>query len=72
MIVDYIDGHREEFGVESICKVMQIAPSTYYAARKRRARSHVFAPCSRTNGERPPDGSERASDLVLLGGGGRI
>jgi putative transposase len=36
MIVDYIDGHRTEFGVESICKVMQIAPSTYYAARKRR------------------------------------
>jgi putative transposase len=36
MIVDYIDGHCDEFGVESICKVMQIAPSTYYAARKRR------------------------------------
>jgi len=35
-MVDYIDGHRDEFGVESICKVMQIAPSTYYAARKRR------------------------------------
>lgn len=35
MIVDYIDGHREEFGVESICKVMQIAPSTYYAAKRR-------------------------------------
>lgn len=36
MIVDYIDGHRNEFGVESICKVMQIAPSTYYAALRRR------------------------------------
>lgn len=35
MIVDYIDGHRDEFGVEPICKVMQIAPSTYYAAKKR-------------------------------------
>ena len=35
-MVNYINGHREEFGVESICKVMQIAPSTYYAALKRR------------------------------------
>ncbi|MGD9693979.1 MAG: IS3 family transposase [Phycisphaerales bacterium] len=35
VIVDYIDEHREEFGVESICRVLQIAPSTYYAAKKR-------------------------------------
>ena len=34
-MVDYIDRHRDEFGVESICRVLQIAPSTYYAARKR-------------------------------------
>ena len=37
MIVDYIDEHREEFGVEPICRVLQIAPSTYYAAKKRRS-----------------------------------
>jgi putative transposase len=36
MIVDYIDGHRDEFGVESICRTLQIAPSTYYATRRRR------------------------------------
>ncbi len=35
MIVDYIDAHRGEFGVEPICKVLQIAPSSYYAAKKR-------------------------------------
>jgi putative transposase len=35
VIVDYIDGHRHEFGVEPICRVLQIAPSTYYAAKKR-------------------------------------
>jgi putative transposase len=34
-MVDYIDAHRDEFGVESICKVLQVAPSTYYAAKKR-------------------------------------
>ena len=31
MIVDYIDTHRDEFGVEPICRQLQIAPSTYYA-----------------------------------------
>ncbi len=35
MIVDYIDGHREEFGVEPICRTLQMAPSTYYAAKRR-------------------------------------
>ena len=35
MIVGFIDGHRDEFGVESICRVLQVAPSTYYAAKKR-------------------------------------
>jgi len=32
----FIDEHREVYGVEPICKVLPIAPSTYYehAARK--------------------------------------
>jgi hypothetical protein len=39
MIVDYIDSHRESFGVEPICQVLAeagipIAPSTYYARRQ--------------------------------------
>jgi putative transposase len=34
-MVDYIDAHRTEFGVEPICEVLQFAPSTYYAARSR-------------------------------------
>jgi putative transposase len=39
VIVAYIDAHRARFGVEPICRVlsahgMQIAPSTYYAARQ--------------------------------------
>ena len=36
VVVDYVDDHRDEFGVESICSTLQIAPSTYYAARRRR------------------------------------
>ena len=31
----YIDEHRDTFGVEPICQVLAIAPSTYYAARTR-------------------------------------
>ncbi len=34
-MVDYIDQHRQEFGVEPICEVLAVAPSTYYAAKSR-------------------------------------
>ncbi len=29
-MVAFIDDHREEYGVEPICEVLPIAPSTYY------------------------------------------
>ena len=35
MIVAFIDENRSELGVEPICDALQVAPSTYYAARKR-------------------------------------
>ena len=34
-MVEFIDSHRSEFGVERICGVLQVAPSTYYAAKAR-------------------------------------
>jgi putative transposase len=34
-MVRYIDEHRDEFGVEPICRVLQVAPSTYYSAKSR-------------------------------------
>jgi putative transposase len=34
-MTDFIEAHRERFGVEPICRVLQAAPSTYYAARRR-------------------------------------
>ncbi len=34
-MVNYIDAHRSEFGVEPICTTLQVAPSTYYAAKSR-------------------------------------
>jgi putative transposase len=40
VIVDYLDEHKERFGVEPICPVLtdagtKIAPSTYYAVKTR-------------------------------------
>ena len=35
MIVAFVDEHRHEFGVEFICRHLQVAPSTYYAAKQR-------------------------------------
>ena len=38
----FIDAYREQFGVEPICRTLQVAPSTYYAAKNRQcsARRH--------------------------------
>jgi hypothetical protein len=35
VIVGLIDEPGAEFGVESICRHLQVAPSTYYAAKQR-------------------------------------
>ena len=35
VIVGFVDDHRDELGVEPICRALQIAPSTYYAAKQR-------------------------------------
>ena len=31
----FIDAHRDQYGVESICKFLPIAPSTYYEHKSR-------------------------------------
>jgi putative transposase len=35
--VAFVDAHREEYGVEPICRVVPIAPSTYYEEKARHA-----------------------------------
>ena len=35
LLVGFIDEHRDLFGVEPICTTLQIAPSSYYAAKAR-------------------------------------
>ena len=32
-MVDFIEAHRKQYGVEPICAVLPIAPSTYYRDR---------------------------------------
>jgi len=34
-MLSFIDAHRDEYGVESICRVLPIAPSTYYEHKAR-------------------------------------
>jgi putative transposase len=34
-VIVYIDAHRERFGVEPICRALQFAPRTYWAAKAR-------------------------------------
>jgi putative transposase len=34
-VTAFIDAHRETFGVEPICRTLQVAPSPYFAARTR-------------------------------------
>jgi putative transposase len=34
-MVGFVDDNRDEFGVEPICGALQMAPSTYYAAKRR-------------------------------------
>jgi putative transposase len=48
VLVEYIDQHRDELGVEPICTVLaeaglQIAPSTYYAAKTRKPSARAVA-----------------------------
>ena len=37
MMVTFIDDHRALYGVEPICRVLPMAPSTYYEQKARQA-----------------------------------
>jgi putative transposase len=41
-MIAYIDQHRDRYGVEPICRVLPIAPSTYYAATRRPASARAM------------------------------
>ena len=46
-MIAFIDGHREAYGVEPICRVLRIAPSTYHAHVAQRADPAKASPRTR-------------------------
>jgi transposase InsO family protein len=54
-MVSFIDAHRETHGVESICRHLPIAPSTYYEAKARQADPSRLPPRARRDAELMPE-----------------
>lgn len=44
VLIAFIDDHRREYGVEPICRVLKVAPSTFSARAARRARPETAPP----------------------------
>lgn len=42
-MIEFIDDHRESYGVEPICRILPIAPSTYYEHKAREIRPRPSA-----------------------------
>jgi putative transposase len=50
-MVAFIDDHRADYGVEPICDVLPIAPSTYYEAKAREAAPSLLPPRAKRDAE---------------------
>ncbi|WIB26487.1 IS3 family transposase [Curtobacterium sp. MCSS17_015] len=46
-VTRFIDQHKHEFGVEPICRTLQVAPSSYYAAKNRRPSARSISDAAR-------------------------
>jgi putative transposase len=42
-VTRFVDTHRDRFGVEPICRALQVAPSIYYAYTRRRPSARAVA-----------------------------
>jgi len=40
-MISFVDAYRDDYGVEPICRVLAIAPSTYHAHAARRAKPEM-------------------------------
>ena len=47
-MTQFIDQHKAEFGVEPICTTLQVAPSSYYAAKSRPPSARSVSDAART------------------------
>lgn len=67
-MVSFIDAHRGMHGVEPICSVLAIAPSTYYSHLAKRADLHVLVAESLPVVELPDEicGTSLRNDLIPL------
>jgi transposase InsO family protein len=50
-MVSFIDAHRQEYGVEPVCRELPIAPSVYYEAKARQADPSLLPARSRRDAE---------------------
>ena len=70
-MVSFIDAHRETHGVESICKQLPIAPSTYYEAKARQADPSRLPPRARRDAELAPEIQRVFEENFRVYGAGR-
>jgi putative transposase len=54
-MVSFIDAHREVHGVESICRQLPIAQSTYYQIKARQAAPSRLPPRAKRDAELKPE-----------------
>ena len=54
MMVSFIDAHRQDYGVESMCKQLPIAPSTYYEIKAGQADPSRLPPRAKWDAELEP------------------
>ena len=54
-MIAFIDDHRADYGVEPICRILPIAPSTFHAADARRHRPDTAPPRVRRDAELKPE-----------------
>jgi len=47
-MITFIDQHEHEFGVEPICRSLQVAPSSYYAAKSQPPSARSISGAART------------------------
>ena len=68
-MIAFIDDHREAYGVEPICKVLPIAPSTYHAhAAKRRDPMKLSTRAKRDMALKPEISRVFAENFEVYGG----
>jgi len=54
-MISFVDAYRDDHGVEPICKVLPIAPSTYHAHAARRARPETAPPRVKRDAQLKPE-----------------